>query len=113
MTFSVTPHDFYEATYGKENSTLSTAIEKLKTYVDKELVTLLALARERRIHVRDTWISSSKALSNMTDEIVVLATETVAKQLIDAKFEARASKMGLDNDEHAIYITFLRATDQK
>jgi hypothetical protein len=33
--------------------------------------------------------------------------------LIDAKFEARASKMGLDNDEHAIYITFLRATDQK
>jgi hypothetical protein len=86
MTFSVTPHDFYEATYGKENSTLSTAIEKLKTYVDKELVTLLALARERRIHVRDTWISSSKALSNMT---------------------------GLDNDEHAIYITFLRATDQK
>lgn len=111
--FSVNPDDFYEANYGATNSVLAATIEKLTKAVDDSLVEHLTEARNKLQPVSVMWFNASQAVKGVNDEIIGLATKEVVNRLIVAGFDCNPSKMGMEDQDHAINIRFPKAQSLK
>lgn len=111
--FSVKPQDFYDANYGETNSALSATIDKLIKAVDARLIEHLAEARNKLQPVSVMWFNTTEAAKGMSDEIIGLATKVVVNKLIDSGFDCNTSKMGMDDQDHAINFRFEKARNAK